>query len=126
MSNDEVVRRLDEIEQAFRREDPSFPGRFRRLEPYSRLRVATVVLLLVSGAVLLTISVATLSFAVWLAGAVALLASFLVDHRRPTRHGVPRSTDPNTIKGWSTAAMPTMHRSTLLLGPRHHSKTQMD
>jgi hypothetical protein len=59
-----------------------------QVEEDSRLRVATVVLLLVVSAVLLTISVATLSFAVWLAGAVALLASFVVDHRRPTRRGV--------------------------------------
>jgi hypothetical protein len=95
MNIEHLVRQIDDVEAALRRDDPAVSKRLRALEPESPLHVGVVFTLLAIGAVLLTIGVATLSLAVWFAGVAAFAASFLVDRRRQRRHRAP----PRPIDG---------------------------
>jgi Protein of unknown function (DUF3040) len=88
MTDDEVRRTIDELERALTREaieevehglardDPAF---VRRVRNHCRAEMATamsVFLLLATGAVLMTVGLATPSWPTWLAGILAFLASF--------------------------------------------------
>jgi Protein of unknown function (DUF3040) len=67
---------IDEVEQGLAHDDPVFVRRVRnrcRAEVASAL---TVILLLATGAILLTAGFATLSWPVWLSGVLAFLGSF--------------------------------------------------
>lgn len=86
LSNDQVRRRIDEIQRALRSDDPAF---VRRFGVTGRAEVATAIALvtfLASGAVLSTIGLAIGSWVALSAGAIALLASVAVDgHDRRRR-----------------------------------------
>jgi hypothetical protein len=87
--NDEQVRRaLDEIEQTLCQEDPAFVRRVKAMRRAEIGTVFTVAFLLVTGAVLLTVGLATLSWMAWGGGLLALLTSVLVDEHH--KHAVRR------------------------------------
>jgi hypothetical protein len=81
MSDDQVSRTIDEIARALRSEDPALVSRFNASQRAEVATAITVVALLASGAVLLTLGLATLSWAAWFGGVGALLASVAVDER---------------------------------------------
>lgn len=81
MNEEQVSRTINEIEQALKREDPAFVRRLHALRRAEIGTVVTVALLLVSGAVLLTVGLATLSWLAWGGGLLALLTSVVVDER---------------------------------------------
>lgn len=95
MNIEHLVREIDEVEAALRRDDPALSKRLRALESGSSLAVGAVFALLAIGAVLVTIGLATLSLAVWSTGVAAFAASFLVDRFRQRRHREP----PRPIEG---------------------------
>lgn len=84
MNNDQRILEIDDIERALLGEDPTLPKRMRALERADTLNVFVVFSLLATGAVLLAVGLATLSFGVWTAGVAALIMSALVDqgHKR--------------------------------------------
>jgi hypothetical protein len=88
MTDDQVRRAIDEIEQALRHDDPAFVRRVRAVRRAEVGSVVAVVLLLIAGAVLLTVGLATLSWVAWAAGLVALLGSVLVDEHH--KHALRR------------------------------------
>ena len=90
MNNDQRILEIDDIERALLGEDPTLPERMRALERTDTLNVFVVFSLLATGAVLLTVGLATLSFGVWTTGVAALVMSALVDqgHKR-TLLGAP-------------------------------------
>jgi hypothetical protein len=81
MDNDQLVRKIDELERTLRRDDPSLSRRFEHLQRRDKWNALAVFSLLALGAVLLATALATLSVAAGCAGVVAYLGSFLVDHR---------------------------------------------
>jgi hypothetical protein len=82
ISNEQVSRAIDEIEQALESDDPALVRRVQALRRAERATAITVVTLLAGGAVLLTMGLATLSWIAWCAGAIALLAAAAVDERQ--------------------------------------------
>jgi hypothetical protein len=76
------------VEQGLAQDDPAFLKRFHAHYRAEIATVITVFILLASGAVLLTVGVATASWAIWVAGVVAFLASFAVDEHH--KHAVRR------------------------------------
>jgi Protein of unknown function (DUF3040) len=88
MNDEQVSRAIDEIERALRHDDPAFVQRVRALRRAEIGTVVTVALLLVSGAVLLTVGLATLSWAAWGGGLLALLVSVVVDEHH--KHALRR------------------------------------
>jgi hypothetical protein len=88
MNDDQVSRALDEIERSLCQDDPAFERRLRAVRRSEIGTVLTVALLLVSGAVLLTVGLATLSWMAWGAGLIALLTSVLVDEHH--KHALRR------------------------------------
>jgi hypothetical protein len=79
MNDDHVARAIDDIERTLRHDDPAFLQRVRHLQRREAANVLSVFTLLTVGAVLLTVGLATLSWPIWSAGAVALVVSVLVD-----------------------------------------------
>ena len=91
MNDDPVTRAIDEIERALRRDDPAFLHRVQQLQRREMANVLTVLTLLASGAVLLTVGLATVSWPIWGAGLIALVASVLVDeHHKHSLDRLPR------------------------------------
>jgi DUF3040 family protein len=88
MNDDQVSRALDEIERSLCQDDPAFERRLRAVRRAEIGTVFTVALLLVSGAVLLTVGLATLSWMAWGGGLIALLTSVLVDEHH--KHALRR------------------------------------
>jgi hypothetical protein len=88
MNDDQVSQALDEIERSLCQEDPAFAKRLRAVRRAEIGTVLTVAFLLVSGAVLLTVGLATLSWMAWGAGLIALLTSVLVDEHH--KHAIRR------------------------------------
>jgi hypothetical protein len=88
MNDEQVSRAIDEIERTLQQEDPAFVKRLRAVRRGEIGTVVAVVLLLVSGAVLLTVGLATLSWLAWCSGMIALLTSVLVDEHH--KHVVRR------------------------------------
>ena len=88
MNDDQVSRALDEIERSLCQDDPALERRLRAFRRAEIGTVLTVALLLVSGAVLLTVGLATLSWMAWGAGLIALLTSVLVDEHH--KHALRR------------------------------------
>jgi hypothetical protein len=88
MNDDQVSRALDEIERSLCQDDPAFERRLRAVRRAEIGTVLTVALLLVSGAVLLTVGLATLSWMAWGGGLIALLTSVLVDEHH--KHALRR------------------------------------
>jgi hypothetical protein len=91
MTDDEVRRTIDELERALTRQaieevergladdDPAF---VRRVRKHCRIECATalaVFLLLATGAVMLTVGLATPSWPIWMGGIMAFLGSFAVN-----------------------------------------------
>ena len=81
MNNDQRILEIDDIERALLGEDPTLPKRMRALERTDTLNVFVVFSLLATGAVLLAVGLATLSFGVWTTGVAALIMSALVRPR---------------------------------------------
>jgi small-conductance mechanosensitive channel len=77
------------VEQGLAQDDPVFLKRFHAHYRAEIATVVTVFVLLATGAVLLTVGVATTSWVVWVAGVVAFLASFAVDEHH--KHSVRRN-----------------------------------
>lgn len=84
MSDDQVNHVIDELEEALQSEDPAFVRRFHGIRRADAATAIVMVTLLASGAVLMAVGLATLSWIAWCAGAVALLAAVAVDghHKR--------------------------------------------
>lgn len=99
MDNDQLVRKVDELERALRRDDPSLSKRFEHLQRSDKWNALAVFSLLALSAVLLTTALATLSVAAGCAGVVAYLGSFLVDHRHPRQLTGP-SREQRTTTPW--------------------------
>ena len=89
MDDDQVVRKIDELERALRRDGPELSKRLNQLQRRDRWNEVTVCSLLTLSAVLLATALATLSPAAGGAGVVAFLASFLVDQRHQRQHTGP-------------------------------------
>jgi hypothetical protein len=81
MNTDQLSRKLDEIEFALLREDPTFCRRWKALERSSALHALAVFSLLAVGAVLLATGLAVHSVPTWWAGGAALVLSLGVDRR---------------------------------------------
>lgn len=79
MNHDQVSRTIQEVEQRLAHDDPALMKRFQAVQRAEIATALTVFLLLAGGAVLLTVGFATLSWPTWIAGVLALLASFAVD-----------------------------------------------
>jgi hypothetical protein len=75
---------IDDVERGLDRDDPDFVHRMRRLRRAELTNTLAVFMLLAVGAVLLTVGLATLSWPAWVAGGLAFLASFAVDHLHHT------------------------------------------
>jgi fatty acid desaturase len=71
---------IDEVERGLEHDDADFVTRMHRLRRAETINVIAVVVLLAVGAVLLTLGFATLLWPTWVAGGLAFLASFAVDH----------------------------------------------
>ena len=81
---------IREIEQDLDHDDPEFVQRIRRLHRAEIVNTLTVSVLLVVGAVAITVGLATLSWPIWGCGVIAFLATFAVDHHY--HHTVRRRT----------------------------------
>lgn len=91
MTDDEVRRTIDELERVLTREaieevehglahdDPAFVRRIRRQCRVEMATALSVFVLLATGAVLLTVGLATPSWPTWVAGILAFLASFVAN-----------------------------------------------
>jgi hypothetical protein len=82
--DDQLARRINELEQSLQRDDPSLAKELRKLEQRDNRNAVAVFSLLVISAGLLATSFATTSttaLAAWVGAGTAYLASFLVDHR---------------------------------------------
>jgi hypothetical protein len=76
ITDDELARQIDELEQNLRREDPSLAQQFNKLQrAHTRMDIA-VYLLLAAAAVLLAIALATTSAVAGIGGIVAYVAAF--------------------------------------------------
>ena len=87
MNDDQVGRAIDEIERALVVEDPAFLHRFRNVQRSEAVNAVAVVVLLVVGAVLLTVGLATSAPIPGSLGVAALIGAVLVDdlHKRTRR-----------------------------------------
>ena len=80
-NDDPLSQQLAEIERALRREDPTFLKRLRRLRCNEVVNVLTVFGLLASGAVLVTVGLATASVTVCSIAITAMLTACFIDRR---------------------------------------------
>jgi hypothetical protein len=71
---------IDELEGGLESDDPDFMKRMHGLRRAEVTNAIAVIVLLATGAVLLTIGFATLLWPTWIAGGLAFLGSFAVDH----------------------------------------------
>jgi fatty acid desaturase len=71
---------IDEVERDLEHDDPDFVKRIHGLRRAEITNAIAVIVLLAIGAALLTIGFATLLWPAWVAGGLAFLASFGVDH----------------------------------------------
>jgi 1,4-dihydroxy-2-naphthoate octaprenyltransferase len=71
---------IDEVERGLDHDDADFVRRMHRIRRAEITSEIAVFVLLAVGAVLLTIGLATLLWPTWVAGTLAFLASFAVDH----------------------------------------------
>lgn len=93
MDDDQVRSAINEIERGLIHDDPAFVGRLQALRRSEIATAIAVFALLASGAVLLTIGFATLSWMAWCAGLLAFAASFAVDeHHKHVFRDAPRRT----------------------------------
>ena len=76
MTDDEVHRAIDSLEQGLLLDDPAFVRRVKRLYRTELATAIVVFVLLAVGVVLLTVGAATASLPLWLGGVAAFLASF--------------------------------------------------
>jgi hypothetical protein len=93
MNTDQLSRKLEEIEFALLRDDPTFRSRWKALQRRSALYALAVFSLLAAGAVLLTTGLAIQSAPTWWAGVAALVLSVGVDRgyrKALTSAGHPR------------------------------------
>jgi len=109
MDNDQLVRKIDELERALRRDGPELSKRLNQLQRRDKWNDVTVFSLLTLSAVLLATALATLSPAAGGAGVVSYLASFLVDQRHQRRLAGPSQDGRtgNTIPVTPTTAVVT-------------------
>ena len=87
ITDDQLARQLDELEQNLRRHDPALVQRFNKLQRASRRNDVTVFALLAAAAVLLAIALATTSPVAGLGGIVAYVAAFGVYNRHLRKVG---------------------------------------
>jgi hypothetical protein len=99
LTNDQLARQIDELEQNLRRDDPSLAKQFNKLQR-AHTRIDTAVFsLLATAAVLLAIALATTSPVAGFGGIVAYVAAFGFYHRhlraldRPSSPHPPRTAD---------------------------------
>lgn len=87
IGNDSVNAAIDLIEQQLESDDPAYVRRFESAQRVETAKAVIVAVLLVSGAVLLTVGLGTLSWAAWISGVIALVAAVVVDegHKRSLR-----------------------------------------
>jgi hypothetical protein len=80
---------IDELEQGLSRDDAEFVRRFRHRYRVEIATAISVFLLLATGAVLLTVGFATVSWPIWIGGALAFVGSFGVNalHDRTLQQG---------------------------------------
>jgi hypothetical protein len=99
MNADQLQRKLDDLELALLREDPTFCRRWTASERSSALQALAVFSLLAAGAVLLATGLAIQSLPTWCAGAAALVVSFGVDcgYQRALGGPPPRGTGRSRI-----------------------------
>jgi hypothetical protein len=79
VSNDDVSRRILEIEKGLLEDDPVFVSRVDHLRRREAVAAVAIFGLLMLGAVLLAVGLATASLLPWSLGLAALVASVLVD-----------------------------------------------
>jgi hypothetical protein len=99
MTTDQLNRKLDEIELALLREDPSFCRRWSAWQRSRAVHALAVLLLLVAGAALLTTGLAVQSAPTWWAGAAALVLAFGVDR------GYQRALRGRSVRGGGQVLM---------------------
>ena len=81
ITNDQLARQIDDLEENLRRDDPALAQQFNKLQRAHTRNDVTVFSLLAAAAVLLAIALANTSRVAGLSGVAAYLASFLVDNR---------------------------------------------
>jgi urea transporter len=86
MNDDQVSRRVEEIERGLVHDDPAFVQRLSALQRAETGTIVTVFLLLAGSVVLLTIGLATLSLPAWVAGCLAFVMSVTVDEHHKRRY----------------------------------------
>jgi hypothetical protein len=91
--DDRFSNAIDEIERGLLHDDPAFVARINALRRSEIGTAITVFVLLASGAVLMTVGFATLSWLAWAAGLLAFLTSFVVDghHKHVFREPPPHA-----------------------------------
>ena len=99
ITDDRLGRKVDELEERLRRDDPALAYQFNRLDrAHTRIDV-TVFSLLVAAAVLLAIALATTSPVAGFGGIMAYVAAFGVDDHRRRKFG-RGSTPANAASPW--------------------------
>ena len=89
ISNDQLARQIDELEQNLRRDDPALAQQFSKLQRAHRRIEVAVFSLLAAAVVLLAIALATTSPVAGLGGIVAYVAAFGVYDRHLRKLGRP-------------------------------------
>lgn len=93
ITDDQLARQIDELEQNLRRQDPALAQRFDKLQRASRRNDVAVFSLLAAAAVLLAAALATTSPVAGLGGIMAYVAAFGVYNRhlrKLDRASIPR------------------------------------
>ena len=89
ISNDELARQIDELEQHLRRDDPALAQQFSKLQRAHRRIEVAVFSLLAAAVLLLAIALATTSPVAGLCGIVAYVAAFGVYNHDLRKLGRP-------------------------------------
>ena len=89
ITDDQLARQIDELEQNLRRDDPALAQQFSKLQRAHRRIEVTVFSLLAAAVVLLAIALATTSPVAGLGGIVAYVAAFGVYDRHLRKLGRP-------------------------------------
>ncbi len=93
MNNEDVARRIAQLERELRADDPAFVARFERgCGRRHRIRDLITAALLASSVALLAAGFAAVSGALWVCGVATFLASFGVDRVRRGDDAAPAST----------------------------------
>jgi hypothetical protein len=93
ITNDQLARQIDELEQNLRRDDPSLAQQFNKLQR-ARTRIDIAVFsLLAAAAVLLAVALATTSPVAGFGGIVAYVAAFGVYNQHLRKLDRPSATD---------------------------------